>query len=152
MTRSSPTLHIETGKRNHEKPRKQPKVRSTHRIRFRAPTEERLCSRMSVPEVARRLEIGRLAVYAILEQGILPRIRLGRRWIITRYAYAQWERTCGMRRGAATSAEPVSVLKLILLAVSKGARTHRLRPDLGNFGQCATADMASVALAATKNV
>ncbi len=32
-------------------------------------------------------EIGRLAVYAMLEQGILPGIRLGRRWIITRHAY-----------------------------------------------------------------
>lgn len=73
-------------------------------------TEERLCSRMSVPEIARRLDIGRLAVYAMLEQGILPGIRLGRRWIITRCAYAQWERTCGMRRGAATSDEAVPVL------------------------------------------
>lgn len=56
-------------------------------------------SRMSVPEIARRLDIGRMAVYTMLEQGILPGIRLGRRWIITRHAYEQWERTCGMRRG-----------------------------------------------------
>ena len=61
--------------------------------------EERLRSRISVPEIARRLDIGRLAVYAMLEQGILPGIRLGRRWIITRHAYEQWERTCGMRPG-----------------------------------------------------
>ncbi len=54
-------------------------------------------SRMSVPEIARRLDIGRMAVYAMLEQGIIPGIRFGRRWIITRYAYVQWERTCGMR-------------------------------------------------------
>ncbi len=52
-------------------------------------------SRVSVPEIARRLHIGRLAVYAMLEQGLLPGIRLGRRWIITRHAYEQWERTCG---------------------------------------------------------
>jgi len=66
------------------------------------PTEtpaERLSSRISVPEIARRLDIGRLAVYAMLEEGILPGIRLGRRWIITRHAYEQWERTCGMRPG-----------------------------------------------------
>ena len=56
-------------------------------------------SRMSVEEIARRLEIGRLAVYAMLERGILPGIRLGRRWIITRHAYEQWERTCGARGG-----------------------------------------------------
>ena len=60
----------------------------------------RLGNRMSVEEIARRLDIGRLAVYAMLEQGILPGIRLGRRWIITRHAYEQWERTCGMRGGA----------------------------------------------------
>jgi excisionase family DNA binding protein len=55
---------------------------------------------MSVEEIARRLEIGRLAVYAMLEQGVMPGLRLGRRWIITRHAYEQWERTCGMRAGA----------------------------------------------------
>ena len=54
---------------------------------------------MSVEEIARRLNIGRLAVYAMLEQGIMPGIRLGRRWIITRHAYDRWERTCGMRSG-----------------------------------------------------
>jgi excisionase family DNA binding protein len=56
-------------------------------------------SRMAVPEIARRLNIGRLAVYAMLEQGIIPGIRLGHRWIITRCAYDQWERTCGMPGG-----------------------------------------------------
>jgi hypothetical protein len=34
----------------------------------------------------------------MLEQRIIPGIRLGRRWIVTRYAYEQWERTCGMRQ------------------------------------------------------
>ena len=68
-------------------------------------------SRISVPEIALRLEIGRLAVYALLDQGIMPGIRLGRRWIITRHAYEQWERTCGMRVGAGLSTQPeVTVL------------------------------------------
>jgi excisionase family DNA binding protein len=53
--------------------------------------------RISVPEIAKRLRIGRLAVYAMLEQGIIPAIRLGRRWIITRRAYLHWEETCGLR-------------------------------------------------------
>jgi len=53
--------------------------------------------RISVPEIAKRLRIGRLAVYAMLEQGIIPAIRLGRRWIITRRAYLAWEETCGAR-------------------------------------------------------
>jgi excisionase family DNA binding protein len=70
-----------------------------------------LSNRMSVPEIARRLEIGRLAVYTMLEQGVLPGIRLGRRWIITRHAYEQWERTCGMQARTGLHARPeVTVL------------------------------------------
>lgn len=57
----------------------------------------RRSSRISVPEIAQRLDVGRLAVYSMLEQGIMPGIRLGRRWIVTRHAYEQWERTCGTR-------------------------------------------------------
>jgi len=53
--------------------------------------------RISVPEIAQRLRIGRLAVYSMLEQGIIPGVRLGRRWIITRRAYLTWEETCGFR-------------------------------------------------------
>ena len=63
-------------------------------------------ARMSIPEIASRLAIGRLAVYSMLEQGMLPGIRVGHRWIVTRYAYEQWERTCGIhsRTDAATDA------------------------------------------------
>jgi hypothetical protein len=47
----------------------------------------------------------------MLEQGIIPSIRLGRRWIITRHAYQQWERTCGVSAGAGLMAKPeVTVL------------------------------------------
>jgi len=75
-----------------------------------APSTLRSC-RISVDEIARRLEIGRLAVYAMLEQGIVPGIRLGRRWIITRHAYEQWERTCGTRARTGLHARPeVTVL------------------------------------------
>ena len=68
---------------------------------FKAVTEPRETlprpesGRISVPEIAERLDIGRLTVYAMLEQRILPGIRLGRRWIVTRYAYEHWERNCG---------------------------------------------------------
>jgi excisionase family DNA binding protein len=55
-------------------------------------------NRMAIPEIAQRLGIGRLAVYAMLERGIIPGIRLGRRWIVTQPAYEQWERTCGTDR------------------------------------------------------
>jgi excisionase family DNA binding protein len=68
-------------------------------------------SRISVPEIATRLNIGRLAVYSMLEQGIMPGIRLGRRWIITRHAYDQWECSCGMRSGTGLQLTPeVSVV------------------------------------------
>jgi len=58
-----------------------------------------MSSRMSIPEIADRLSVGRLAVYAMLEQGIIPAIRLGRRWIVTRHAFENWERTCGLPTG-----------------------------------------------------
>jgi excisionase family DNA binding protein len=61
---------------------------------------------MLVEEVAARLNIGRQAVYTMLEQKIIPAIRLGRRWIITRHAYEQWERTCGMRRETGLGSQP----------------------------------------------
>jgi len=65
-------------------------------------------NRMAVSEIAHRLGVGRLAVYSMLEQGIIPGVRLGRRWIVTQAAYEQWERTCGAHR-AAISAAPESV-------------------------------------------
>ena len=61
-------------------------------------------TRITVDEIARRLDVGRLAVYAMLEKAIIPGIRLGRRWIVTRHAYESWERTCGMRNSAGLSA------------------------------------------------
>jgi hypothetical protein len=39
----------------------------------------------------------------MLEQGLLPGIRLGRRWIVTRSAFEAWEKTCGMQTVEATS-------------------------------------------------
>ena len=66
---------------------------------------------MPVKEVARRLNIGRLTVYEMLKQGIIPGVRIGRRWIVTPHAYEQWERTCGMRSGTRL-AEPPEVMVL----------------------------------------
>ena len=66
--------------------------------------------RISVPEIARRLNIGRLAVYTMLEQGIIPAVRVGRRWLITQAAYATWESTCGLRSGAGLPPKPEVVV------------------------------------------
>jgi excisionase family DNA binding protein len=52
-------------------------------------------ARITVDEIAHRLSIGRLAVYALLAKKEIPAIRLGRRWIITRFAYESWEHNCG---------------------------------------------------------
>lgn len=52
---------------------------------------------MTPKDVAARLNVGTRAVYTMLEQGILPGIRIGKRWLITRHAYEQWEATCGAR-------------------------------------------------------
>jgi excisionase family DNA binding protein len=54
-------------------------------------------TRIKVREIAERLEVGPQAVYAMLEQMIIPGVRVGRRWIVTRWAYEQWEHTCGLR-------------------------------------------------------
>jgi excisionase family DNA binding protein len=51
--------------------------------------------RITVPEICRRLELGPRAVYQMLEQHIIPAIRLRHRWIITRHAYEEWEKQCG---------------------------------------------------------
>ena len=63
-------------------------------------------ARITVTEIAHRLNIGRLAVYAMLEHGIIPAIRLGRRWLITRRAYEDWERSCGVPAGAGLKGPP----------------------------------------------
>jgi excisionase family DNA binding protein len=61
-------------------------------------------SRLAISDIAQRLGVGRLAVYTMLEKGIIPGIRLGRRWIVTQSAYEQWERTCGTLQTVAVSA------------------------------------------------
>jgi excisionase family DNA binding protein len=55
---------------------------------------------MQIPEIAKRLGVGRLKVYAMLEAGVIPGIRFGHKWIVTRYAYLNWEKTCGTREAS----------------------------------------------------
>lgn len=71
-----------------------------------ADTMQSECARISVPEIAQRLKIGRMAVYSMLEQGIIPGVRLGRRWIVTRRAYLIWEETCGFHAGSGGINQP----------------------------------------------
>ena len=52
-------------------------------------------SRITVAEIASRLSIGRLTVYKLLENQLIPSIRFGHRYIVTRRAYEAWEQSCG---------------------------------------------------------
>jgi len=52
--------------------------------------------KISIPEIAGRLLVGRMAVYQLLESRTIPANRLGWRRIVTRHAYEQVEKTCGM--------------------------------------------------------
>ena len=61
-------------------------------------------NRLTVMEIANRLAIGKMAVYGMLEQGIIPGIKVGTRWLVTRHAYEHWEKTCGQIRPADTPA------------------------------------------------
>jgi excisionase family DNA binding protein len=63
-------------------------------------TVEVRTARISVAEISRLLGVGRLTVYKMLKQEIIPSVRVGRCWIVTRLAFEQWERTCGLKSGA----------------------------------------------------
>jgi excisionase family DNA binding protein len=53
-------------------------------------------SRMTVAEIADRLSIGEMAVYRMLDEKIIPAVRVGKRWLVTRKAFEKWEESCGM--------------------------------------------------------
>ena len=57
---------------------------------------EQTTSRLTILEISARLSLGRGTIYTMLEAGTLPGIRVGRRWIVTRFALDEWERSCGM--------------------------------------------------------
>ena len=54
-------------------------------------------SRITVKQIAADLCIGCHSVYKMLEGGILPGIRLGRGWLVTRFAFENWKRNCGTK-------------------------------------------------------
>jgi excisionase family DNA binding protein len=64
-----------------------------------------LGARMTIAQIARRLGKSRRAIYEMLASGVIPGIRHGHRWIVTRYAYERWEQSCGMRPLHATGAD-----------------------------------------------
>lgn len=53
---------------------------------------------MTVQEIAGRLAVGQMAVYRMLEEKIIPAVRVGKRWVVTRKAFEKWEESCGLQR------------------------------------------------------
>ena len=50
---------------------------------------------ITVPEIAVRLGLGEDMVYEMLDANEIPHIRHGRRYIVSRAAFARWEQTLG---------------------------------------------------------
>jgi excisionase family DNA binding protein len=54
-----------------------------------------IAGRLTLDEIAEHLSLGKATVYAMLNQHIIPAIKVGKRWIVTRHAFEEWEKTCG---------------------------------------------------------
>lgn len=55
-------------------------------------------SRITVTEICRDLRVGRQRVYQLLEANVIPNVKTGRTWLVTRHAYQAWKQTCGTER------------------------------------------------------
>jgi excisionase family DNA binding protein len=51
----------------------------------------------SVDELAKEIGISRQAAYSALHRGVIPHIRIGKRFILPRSAITEWLRTAGDR-------------------------------------------------------
>lgn len=51
--------------------------------------------RVSVAELAQDLALGKPAVYRMLKLRLIPNIRVGHKFIVTRAAYDAWKQRCG---------------------------------------------------------
>lgn len=56
--------------------------------------------RVKAQEISRDLGLSQTVVYRMLQQGQIPNIRAGKLYIVSRTAYEEWLRTCGMPRPA----------------------------------------------------
>jgi excisionase family DNA binding protein len=53
---------------------------------------------ITIPEIAGRLDVCEETVYDLCKRRIIPSIRPGRRFIISRTAYEKWEATIGEKK------------------------------------------------------
>lgn len=52
-------------------------------------------SRVSIDDIRKDLGVGKPAVYRMLGERVIPSIRVGQKFIVTRAAYEAWKKTCG---------------------------------------------------------
>lgn len=55
---------------------------------------------MTVLEVCKEVGRSRPFVTKLLNKKVIPNVKVGRSYIITRHAFAEWQRTCGVQREA----------------------------------------------------
>lgn len=50
---------------------------------------------ITVNEISRDLGVGKIKVYSLLKQGIIPALCVNRRWMVSRTQYMEWSRNFG---------------------------------------------------------
>jgi len=65
--------------------------------RNRRSTQRNRATYGSVDELAKEIGISRQAAYTALHRGIIPSIRIGKRFVLPRAAIAEWLRTAGQQ-------------------------------------------------------
>jgi len=76
---------------------------------------------ITVPEISERLGIGEETVYDMVRRHVIPNIRHGHRFIISRSAYERWEATIGEQVPSSIPQEPRSI-QTTSIAVSSKSR------------------------------
>jgi len=66
-------------------------------IRSGRSTQRNRTTYSSVDELAKEIGISRQNAYTALHRGIIPSIRIGKRFILPRSAIAEWLRTAGQQ-------------------------------------------------------
>lgn len=64
---------------------------------------------ITVPEISERIGICEETIYEMLRSRVIPNIRYGRRFIISRNAFERWEATIGEQSQSSVSREPTPI-------------------------------------------
>jgi len=76
---------------------------------------------ITVPEISERIGICEETIYEMLRSRVIPNIRYGRRFIISRNAFERWEATIGEQVQSSVSKEPTPI-------AANGAVSSKPRP------------------------